>query len=290
MLYAVGLATALVAAVISAFVATQKAKEAHDQALRSKPFPKEWDRYLKKNVKLYALLPEEHKKELRGYINLFVATKHFEGAGGIEVTDEMRVTVAALACMLLLNRKTRNYPKLRTIIIYPSAYIAGSDSEMVHLGESWNTGEVVLAWDNVTSSSHDLRDGKNLVLHEFAHRLDQEDGAGDGVPVLESKAQYFHWAEVMSEEFQRLQKRVEKGYKTLIRPYGATNSAEFFACITETFFERPVQLQKKHPDLYEALSEFYHLDPASWGERVETYLDSPFTVPSEDEEGEERAS
>jgi Mlc titration factor MtfA (ptsG expression regulator) len=247
--------------------------------LRSKPFPKEWEKYLDENVKLYAFLPAHLKDELKGYVNLFVAQKHFEGAGGLSVTDEMRVTVAALACLMLLNRKTRNYPRLRTVILYPSAYIADPNTDTVRLGESWNEGEVVLAWDHVTSSSHDFRSGKNLVLHEFAHRLDQEDGAGDGVPDLETQAQYFTWAEVMSKEFERLQKRVNKGYKTLIRPYGATNAAEFFACITETFFEKPNQLKKKHPEVYHELQEFYHLDPASWHEQEETYLDSPFKAP-----------
>lgn len=278
MLYAVGALTIFVTAIGSAFAATQWARAAHEKALRSKPFPKEWERYLQKNVKLYDSLPLPLQDELKGYINLFVATKHFEGAGGLEVTDEMRVTVAALACLLLLNRKTRNYPKLRTIILYPSAYIADPETDTVHLGESWNDGEVVLSWNHVTSSSQDLRDGTNLVLHEFAHRLDQEDGAGDGVPILQTQAQYYTWAEIMSEEFKRLRSRVEKGYKTLIRPYGATNSAEFFACITENFFERPHKLKKKHPEIYQELQTFYQLDPASWNEQESTYLGSPFKV------------
>lgn len=275
---AAGVLTVVLTAIVSAFVATQRAKKAHEEALRAKPFPKEWEAYLEQNVKLYEHLPENLKTELKGYVNLFVATKHFEGAGGLVVTDEMRVTVAALACLLLLNRKTRNYPKLRTVILYPSAYIADKETNTIRLGESWNDGEVVLSWNHVTSTSHDLRDGTNLVLHEFAHRLDQEDGAGDGVPVLETEAQYFTWAEVMSDEFKRLRSSVEKGYKTLIRPYGATNAAEFFACITENFFERPQQLKRKHPEIYKELQAFYHLDPASWEKQPKTYLDSPFKV------------
>jgi Mlc titration factor MtfA (ptsG expression regulator) len=274
--FAVPVLAFAVTAFASSFVATQRAKKAHEQALRSKPFPKEWEKYLEKNVKLYGHLPDHLRDELKGYVNLFVATKHFEGAGGLEVTDEMRVTVAALACILLLNRKTRNYPKLRTVILYPSAYIADPETDTVRLGESWNDGEVVLSWNHVTSSSNDLRDGTNLVLHEFAHRLDQEDGAGDGVPELETQAQYFTWAEVMSGEFKRLRSRVDKGYKTLIRPYGATNAAEFFACITENFFERPHQLKRKHPEIYEELQTFYHLDPVSWDREEKNYLGSPF--------------
>ena len=279
MLYAAGALTLMLTAIGSAFFATQRAKAAHEQALRSKPFPREWEKYLDDNVKLYARLPKELQDELKGYVNLFVATKHFEGAGGLEVTDEMRVTVAALASLLLLNRKTRNYPKLRTVILYPSAYIADPETDTVRLGESWNDGEVVLSWNHVTSSSNDVRSGTNLVLHEFAHRLDQEDGAGDGVPDLETEAQYYTWAEVMSSEFKRLKSSVEKGYKTLIRPYGATNAAEFFACITENFFERPHQLKKKHPEIYRELQAFYHLDPAGWTTHQEHYLDSPFKKP-----------
>ena len=280
MTYAAGVLTLALTAIVSAFVATQRAKKAHEEALRAKPFPKEWEKHLEKNVNLYEHLPENLQEELKGYINLFVATKHFEGAGGLEVTDEMRVTVAGLACLLLLNRKTRNYPKLRTVIMYPSAYIADPETDTIRLGESWNEGEVVLSWNHVTSSSNDVRSGTNLVLHEFAHRLDQEDGAGDGVPDLETQAQYFTWAEVMSVEFKRLRSRVEKGYKTLIRPYGATNAAEFFACITENFFERPQQLKAKHPDIYRELQKFYHLDPASWEIEPKKYLDSPFKVGS----------
>ena len=279
---AIGALALGISAFVGAFVATEKVKKAQETALRTKPFPKEWEKFLTGNVKLYRCLPSDLQEELKGYINLFVATKHFEGAGGLEVTDEMRVTVAALACMLLLNRDTRNYPDLRTIILYPSAYVVDPESDIVRLGESWNDGEVVLAWDSVTSSSHDFRSGKNLVLHEFAHRLDQIDGAGDGVPDLQTQAQYFAWAEVMSREFQRLQKRVDQGHKTLIRPYGATNAAEFFACITENFFERPQQLKVKHPDIYQQLKEFYHLDPVTWQDGEGTYLSSPFKAKGRD--------
>lgn len=253
--------------------------EAEERVFRDRPFPRDWEPYLEENVALYKFLPEELQAELKGYINLFVGTKKFEGAAGLVVTDEMRVTVAALACLLLLNRKTRNYPKLRTVILYPWAYKPDPDSDEVRLGESWNDGEVVLAWDHVTRTSLDVESGKNLVIHEFAHRLDQLDGSGDGVPDLQTKTQYATWASVMSPEFKRLKKKVERGHKTIIRPYGATNSAEFFACITETFFEKPHQLKKKHPQIYTELQDFYCLDPCTWREPSQkTYLGSPFKV------------
>lgn len=275
--FAIGGVMLGISALAGAFVATKKARESHEMALRSKPFPKEWEKYVQENVKLYQFLPPHLQKELKGYINLFVAEKHFEGAGGLEVTDEMRVTVAGLACLLLLNRKTRNYPKLTTVVMYPTAFFNGPNTDEVRLGESWQDGAVVLAWDHVTSSSYEVDSGRNLVIHEFAHRLDQVDGAGDGVPDLQTESQYSAWAHVMSEEFERLQKRVDKGYKTLIRPYGATNSAEFFSCITETFFEKPVALKRKHPEIYEQLKGFYNLDPVTWHEEeAPTYLDSPF--------------
>ena len=273
---AIGGAVASLAAAVGGVAAWKQSERHHEKKLRDKPFPKEWEAYLVENVKLYNLLPEQLQKELKGYVNLFVATKHFEGCQGVRVTDEMRVTIAALACLLLLNRKTRNYPKLRTIFIYPFAYIANPDTNEVRLGESWDDGEVVLSWNDVTRTSHEVRSGKNLVIHEFAHRLDQLDGAGDGVPNLQTESQYSAWAEVMSREFERLRKKTHKGHKTTIRPYGATNSAEFFACITETFFEKPHQLKKKHPDIYHELQEFYQLDPATWTEPKEGYLGSPF--------------
>lgn len=240
--------------------------ELHKQWSR-RPFPLEWEAILKKNVILYEKLPAFLREELHGHIHIFLEEKSFEGCGGMVVTDEVRVTVAGLACILLLNRETTHYKELETVLVYPTAYFANEEQRrdgVVHLGESWAHGTVVLSWCDVTRSAKDLRDGCNLVLHEFAHQLDQEDGSADGVPALELESQYITWAKVLSKEYQQLVKRTQKGQKSLIRDYGATNAAEFFAVITELFFERPQKLKEKHPELYLELKRFYHLDPVRW--------------------------
>ncbi len=241
--------------------------------LRATACSPEWRQYLQENVGLYRHLPEELQKELEGYVHVFLDEKEFEGCGGLVVTDEIRVTIAGLASILLLNKNTSYFPDLKTILVYPNAYqvegagsgkIGISEGSQGRLGESWVDGTVVLSWNDVTRTSSNPEDGHNLVLHEFAHQLDQEDGRGDGVPSLEREAQYLTWARVLSREYKALQARTEKGKRSVMDSYGATNPAEFFAVATETFFEKPRQMERKHPELYEELREFYQLDPARW--------------------------
>lgn len=251
----VGLALAG-AALLFYYSPSQRRKRA-----RRRPFPPEWEGYLQSNLKLYGHLPPPLRNELKGHIQIFLEEKNFEGCGGLVITDEIRVTVAGLACLLLLNRRTRHYPGLGAILIYPAGYFTEDGSR---LGESWDNGTVVLSWCDVKRSAHDLRDGHNLVLHEFAHQLDQEDGSSDGIPIMEQKSSYTAWAAVLNEEYRRLVELTEKRKKDVLDDYGATNPAEFFAVATETFFEKPVQLQRKHPELYDQLKSFYHLDPVSW--------------------------
>jgi len=239
-----------------------------------KPFPEAWEAILLQNVPLYQRLPPELKSDLKNHVQIFLAEKSFEGCGGLTITDEIRVTVAGLACLLLLNRNTRHYPGLQAILVYPAAYVVNSkrkegmvqlpDQREVHLGESWNNGTVVLSWCDVSRTSHDVRDGHNLVLHEFAHQLDQEDGVGDGVPILEQRSKYLAWAQVLNREYERLVHLTERGKKDVLQAYGATNPAEFFAVATEAFFEKPKQLHQKHPELYDQLKDFFHLDPLGW--------------------------
>jgi Mlc titration factor MtfA (ptsG expression regulator) len=245
---------------------------------RARPFPPEWVEILQSNVALYRKLPEPLRKQLHSHIQVFLAEKSFEGCGGLELTDEMRVTIAGLACILLLNREARYYPGLTAILVYPAAYIVSAkrregfvefaDQREVRLGESWSNGTLVLAWCDVTSTSHDVRDGHNLVLHEFAHQLDQEDGTGNGIPIIEQRSKYYHWAEVLSKEYQHLVEVTRKGKKDVLQAYGATNPAEFFAVSTEAFFEKPAQLHRKHAELYEELKDFFKLDPETWAEPV----------------------
>ena len=242
--------------------------------LRARPIPEAWVEILEKNVALYRELPECLRGQLHRHMQIFLGEKDFEGCGGLVVTEEMRVTIAAQACLLIMNRPTRYFPGLNAILIYPSAYVFESkrknghiqlpDEREIHLGESWSNGTLVLSWSDVHNTAHDLRDGHNLVLHEFAHQLDTEDGSGDGIPILDQQSKYFHWAEVLNREYEHLVKLTSMGKKDVIQAYCATNSAEFFAVATEAFFEKPVLMHRKHPELYAELKDFYKLDPESW--------------------------
>jgi Mlc titration factor MtfA (ptsG expression regulator) len=223
---------------------------------------------------LDARLPESDRVELRRRIRIFLAEKHFEGAGGLVMTDEIRVTVAAQACLLLLHRSEDDYPRLLSIIVYPAAYVASTrersgygtitENEQVRLGEAWNVGAVVLSWDDVRYGAADYHDGHNVVLHEFAHQLDMENNAADGAPALPRRSMYVTWARVLSHEYRQLQDEVTRHHRTLMDAYGARSPAEFFAVATETFFEKPVELRAKHAELYGQLRQFYGQDPATW--------------------------
>lgn len=217
-------------------------------------------------------LPADDQRELECLILAFLDDKIFEGAAGFEVTDEVRVTIAAQACVLLLHRDTDIYPDLDTIVVYPSTYVAKTstrdgeiviEGESARLGESWTRGLVVLAWDAALSGTTNVHDGHNVVLHEFAHQLDHEGGSMDGAPDLGARARYVTWAQVLGAEYTELVARVERGRGADIDSYGATSPPEFFAVVTEMFFEKPAQLRARHPDLYAALSDFYKQDPAS---------------------------
>lgn len=200
--------------------------------------------------------------------------RFFEGCGGLELTEEMILTVAGQACLLIVNRNGRPYPHLRSVILYPKSYTTtvrergpgGTIIERkVHrLGESWSNGTVILSWNSVQNGAQNINDGHNVTFHEFAHQLDSADGRTDGVPDLDSAAAYHTWGQVMSENFERLVKDARKGRKTVLDHYGATNRAEYFAVATEAFFEKPRQMLKKRPELYHELKEYYHIDPLEW--------------------------
>ncbi|MBI5075241.1 MAG: zinc-dependent peptidase [Nitrospirae bacterium] len=238
------------------------------------PFPAEWEGILLRNIALYRHLPAVLQKQLRNDIKIFLGEKRFEGLGGLEMTDEIRITIAGEACLLLLNRENQDYSGLTSILVYPTAYVAEetryigggvyAEGPSIRLGESWKHGSVVLAWDNVKQGGLNAEDGHNVVMHEFAHQLDQEDGFADGAPILGKRSSYAVWASIMSEEYERLRSSREHHKKSVLDEYGATNPAEFFAVATEAFFEKPRQLQKKSPELYAELSEFYQVDPCQW--------------------------
>lgn len=238
------------------------------------PFPQQWVEILENNIQVYKNLPMPLRLQLSKLIKQFLHQKHFTGAGGLEITDEVRVTIAAEACMLILNRNSHVYPSLRYIIVYPTAFIARheslDDAGVIQiqsrdlLGESWQNGKVILSWDSVLHGASNFVDGRNVVLHEFAHQLDSESGSTNGAPLLAGASSYRSWAAALSEEFNELQDDVRQGRPSLMDQYGATNPAEFFAVATETFFEKPTQMAKHHQELFEVLKTYYRIDPREW--------------------------
>lgn len=255
-------------------------KQRRRQRLRAQPFPPTWRAIISGKVAFFARLPAPDQRELLGHVQVFLAEKRFEGCGGLEVTDEMRVTIAAQACLLLLHRRTDYFPRLMTILIYPTSYVV---DEKRHIeGNIWEEGQqgrlgetarqmrsMVLAWDAVQLGARDFSDGKNLVLHEFAHQLDFEDWAADGAPPLPSRNAKLSWAEVMRTEFALLRAADDTGIPTLLDIYGATNPAEFFAVATEAFFERPRALRQRHPRLYGELQRYFRQDPERFSSEPE---------------------
>jgi Mlc titration factor MtfA (ptsG expression regulator) len=205
-------------------------------------------------------------------MQLFLRDVPIEGCGGLEVTEEIRVTIAAQACLLLLRMPYPKYTRVRRILVYPSSFVPKtvelpSSGQIVRRevplrGQAWTSGVVVLGWDAVQRDTLVATDGENVVLHEFAHMLDAEDGNMDGIPVVESVSAYRAWAGLVSSQFAEHLARVERDELTTLDPYGAENRAEFFAVATEAFFEKPMQLREGQPDLYALLVDFFKLDPA----------------------------
>lgn len=240
----------------------------------AREFPENWTTIVNRRLPFTKLLPDEQRQHYQNLIKLFIADKNFIGCAGQKINDDIRVTIAAQACLLIMNRPETHYQKLRSILVYPSTFVAtrevrddlGLVSVQQHamLGESWDMGKVVLAWDNVESGVLNLHDGHNVVLHEFAHQLDSESGATNGAPVLRTRGAYKSWAQVFQLEFEQLRKAKFRHKQSLLDEYGATNPAEFFAVATETFFEEGKALRSNHRELYDELASFYHLDPAQW--------------------------
>jgi Mlc titration factor MtfA (ptsG expression regulator) len=241
--------------------------------LLRQPFPAAWFAIINSKLPFYQKLQPTEQRQLLDLIRLFLDAKTFHGCGGLHINDEIRVTIAAEACLLLLNRKTDIYPRLQHILVYPYAFRAAQEQHnpdgTVSLasrdmrGESWHHGKVILSWDDVEHGVADFSDGHNVVLHEFSHQLDSENGAPNGAPILRRNSIPV-WANVLSKEFEVLSEAAHQQQPTVMDPYGATSPAEFFAVATETFFEKPAALEQSHPALYAELSKYYGVNPRHW--------------------------
>ena len=247
--------------------------------LLAQPFPAPWLEVLQNNVGHYALLPAKLQQRMRDATRILVAERTFVGSSGLVVTDEMKVTVAAQAALLILGGHDYYFDRMGQIFLYPRRVKAALttyqhrlhsglgfvDEDAINLGEAWHDRRVRLSWPDALRGGRDPHDGINLVLHEFAHHLDGLDGDMGGLPPQETLAKQARWQHVMEQEYDRHLADLEAGHDTLLDPYGAENEAEFFAVATECFYEQPRELQQEHPDLYEILRDFYHVEPAEWG-------------------------
>jgi len=238
------------------------------------PFPSAWEDIIRRNVAHYSMLEDDERAHLRALVQVFIAEKHWEGAGGLELTDEIRVTISAEACLLLLGLPHNFYQNVDSIIVYPSTVVppqrrpgffetvtAPVAIEHPIIGQAFTQGPVIIIWDAALQEGRHPESGHNVIYHEFAHKLDMLDGAADGTPPLRDRAEYRDWVRVCSQEYLRLKHNAEKGRKSFLNAYAATNEAEFFAVATEQFFDQPQFMMAHAPDLYRVLHEYYRQDP-----------------------------
>ncbi len=275
-----GFVLVLASIVIFSFAIHLASKRARRRrTLLHSALPDSWVEAFKKDFPRFFELPGDLQQALGGVAQVLASEKNFEACGGLEeVTGEMRAIICIQAALPIVHLPNhRYYPELKSILVYPTAFRDGGhrrfglheeEDRGVLLGESWQTGSIILSWESVVAGGRNADDGMNVTIHEFAHQLDQINGT-DGVPILASREAYRQWAKVFERNYEELVEEVNegKGPEPLIDPYGATNPAEFFAVASETFFEEAAALAEEHPDLYEQLKEFYRLDPASWARK-----------------------
>lgn len=252
-------------------------KQRRRQKLLAEPFPALWLELLHERVVLYRYLDEAEQSALRDALRILLDEKAWEGCKGLVLTDEIRVTIAALASVLLLGLRDEYYSNVQSILVYPEAFRApqqlavGTEVAIVGedelLGEAHYRGPVILSWADIAADAARPGFGQNLVFHEFAHQLDMLNGAADGVPLL-PRPLHRRWQNTMAKEFECLCKTADRERDTFLDAYGATDEAEFFAVVTEAFFDQPLELRHRHPKLYEVLHEFYRVEPAKWFERM----------------------
>jgi MtfA peptidase len=249
-------------------------KQRRRRRILADPFPPAWQDVLDRNVAHLAWLPEAEHVLLRRATQIMVVEKSFEGCGGLVLTDEIRVTVAALASILVLGMDDCYFENVQTVLVYPEEFLVPDRQPIAddltiegaseRLGEAHHRGPVILAWAEALDNARQPGYGQNLVFHEFAHQLDMLNGAFDGTPAIGDGALRRRWALVMDREYERLCRAADRGKESLLDPYGATDPAEFFAVVTECFFDLPWQLAERHAELYALMRDYFGQDPAQW--------------------------
>lgn len=243
------------------------------EKLYTTPLLPAWIDILRRRVAIYSVLPDELRQVLHGHISFFLHDKKFVGRNGLAIDDDIRLTIAGNACLLALGHNRQPFSHFKTILVYPDTYVARqvsheggvqTHSNSSRHGESWHRGPIVLSWADVLRGSIDGSDGHNVVLHEFAHKLDEENVGTNGTPVLRDSADYAEWVKVLNREYSDFLTRVAKRNNKIIDAYGAVSPPEFFAVATESFFEKARAMAEQLPDLYQQLAHYYGVDPASW--------------------------
>jgi Mlc titration factor MtfA (ptsG expression regulator) len=263
------LAAAVIAWIVAGPLLAARRRARH----RAAPLGEADRMYLRRRVPLYGAMPEDLRRRLEGLVNVFLAEKEFVGCQGLAVSRPMRLAIAAQACLLVLGRDEHVYDLLRSILVYPSQFRVReewhdedgvvTEEERTLSGQAWDVSRIVLSWEDVTGRSGG-EEAYNVVIHEFAHYLDHEGGGMDGAPALGGREEHARWAATFQAGFDALRAAVDRGEETLLDPYAAEDEAEFFAVASETFFEAPRELARRHPDLYGQLRAYYRLDPAGW--------------------------
>ncbi len=242
-----------------------------------RPIPPGWLAVVRNQLPSVAALPATEQTELLHHAQGLLTAFAWEGCGGLRLTEEMRLIIAAQAALLTWKRTEVSFPRLKTILVYPSTFrpaagfqwvaVPDQQEEPPALGRSLASGTIVLAWDDVLRGAASPNDGHNVVLHEFAHQLDSADGLTDGVPTLPPAITPDSWEHALRHAYHQLARPTASGASSPIDRYGLTNRAEFFAVATESFFERPAAMRKAYPELYQQLAGFYLQDPANLGGR-----------------------
>ncbi|WP_170468543.1 zinc-dependent peptidase [Ruegeria arenilitoris] len=263
----------LALALIAGFVLYRHwSKSQKRQQLLSTPLSDHQRQIIEEHVPLIRRLPLDLRVKLDGKVNLFLNQVRFFGCEGLEVTEEMELAISAQACLLIVNSDLW-YDNLTTILIYPNAFKSRqrrqdgyviSEKEIVRTGESWDRGPVILSWRHSELGALNDHDGQNVVLHEFAHQIDDLSGGTNGVPILSDGQTFAEWERVFLTAYDAHVHAVEHGRNTVIDPYGATGHEEFFAVSVEVFFEKPRALKSEVPEVYDQLSKLFRLDPAEW--------------------------
>jgi len=240
------------------------------------PFPEAWRNLLTEEFAHWRVLPGQERESLERLVRLLLVDKHWEASKGFELTDEIRVVISAMASLPILGLDYDYYHRVTSIIVAPTAVVLEGDRHvggglyteepLPIVGEASPDGPVLIAWDEARAQARDPEEGRNVVYHEFAHKLDMLGGSVDGTPPLESHAEYRRWVRVCNAEFEALR---DGTGGDLLDPYGAENTGEFFAVVTEVFFCRPLQLEREKPELYAVFRDFYRQDPDARERRVD---------------------